>query len=201
MTVLEPGVDGRTARGQRTRRAVADALLALIHEGDLRPTAPRIAERAGVSLRSIFQHYSDLETLFAAAGRRHLEQVQELIGDPVDPSRPRAERVDGFVAQRARVLEFMAPVARAAAIQEPFSTQLRANREWAVVAGRAEIETVFAVELSACPASDRTELLTALEVATSSPTWEQLRVWHDLSPERARAVMVRALAALLQQTD
>ena len=36
----EPGrVDGRTARGQRTRSAVVDALLALQEEGDLEPTA------------------------------------------------------------------------------------------------------------------------------------------------------------------
>ena len=49
---LAAHVDGRLGRGTRARTAVVDALLDLIEEGDLRPTAPRIAERAGVSLRS-----------------------------------------------------------------------------------------------------------------------------------------------------
>ena len=49
MPVLAP-LDGRLARSARTRHAVVDALLDLLGEGDLRPTAARIAERAGVSL-------------------------------------------------------------------------------------------------------------------------------------------------------
>ena len=198
MTVLEPGVDGRTARGHRTRNAVVDALLALIHEGDLRPTAPRIAERAGVSLRSIFQHYSDLETLFAAAGRRHLAQVQEMLEPLPDQDLPRAERVEVFVAQRARLLEFIAPVARAASIQEPFSSQLQANREFAVAASRREIEKVFATELEPLTGEERDELVVALDIAASSPAWEQLRVWSGLDVDAARRVVVRTITALLQ---
>src|SRR3989304_5263636 len=59
--------DGRSARAARTRDAVVEALLTLIEEGDLRPTAQRVAEHARVSLRSVFQHFRDLESLFAAA--------------------------------------------------------------------------------------------------------------------------------------
>ena len=43
-----PVTDGRSARSQRTRNAVVDALLELNREGNLRPTAKEIAERAGV---------------------------------------------------------------------------------------------------------------------------------------------------------
>ena len=46
-----PRVDGRTARSERTRTAIVDAHLQLIREGDLRPTAEKIAKQAGVSLR------------------------------------------------------------------------------------------------------------------------------------------------------
>src|ERR1043165_6133853 len=72
-------VDGRTARAQRTRAAVVDALLQLINEGDLRPTAPRIAERAKVSLRSVFQHFTDLEALYAAATTREIDIIAGLV--------------------------------------------------------------------------------------------------------------------------
>src|SRR4051794_13288243 len=79
--------DGRAARSVRTRRAIVDALRALHHEGDLRPTAPRVAERAGVSVRTVWQHFDDLETLLFEAGRRDLEIAQSLV-TPIDLSMP-----------------------------------------------------------------------------------------------------------------
>src|SRR6266542_3616203 len=71
---LAVNVDGRTARAVRTRRAVVDALLELLAEGDLRPSGERIAERAGVSLRALWANRArqyqiardELAQLFAA---------------------------------------------------------------------------------------------------------------------------------------
>src|SRR5206468_10633855 len=88
----EWSVDGRAARSARTRRAIVDAMRALHNEGDLRPTAPRIAERAGVSVRTVWQHFDGLETLLVEAGRRDLEIAASLV-TPIDPSLPTAERV------------------------------------------------------------------------------------------------------------
>ena len=115
---LSPGaahqpLDGRTARAVRTRDALVDATIALVEEGDLRPTAPRIAERAGVSVRSVFQHFDDLETLFGAVGARMVERLSELVR-PVDPGAPLAERIPAFVVQRCRVNEAVSPINRAA---------------------------------------------------------------------------------------
>jgi AcrR family transcriptional regulator len=65
--------DGRTARSHRSRRAIVDAMRALHAEGDLRPTAPRIAERAGVSLRTVWQQFTDMETLRRGGAGREAE--------------------------------------------------------------------------------------------------------------------------------
>ena len=51
--------DGRTVRAERTRQALVDSLLNLLDEGQLTPTAAEIAARAGVSERSVFQHFPD----------------------------------------------------------------------------------------------------------------------------------------------
>ena len=67
--------DGRVSRAARTREAVVDALLALNDRGVLRPTARDIAAEAGVSLRSLYVHFDDLESLFVAAGQRHTERL------------------------------------------------------------------------------------------------------------------------------
>ncbi len=81
-TVPTVPVDGRTARGLRTRRAVVDALLALQEEGDLEPTAQRVAARAGVALRTVFGHFSDMETLWAQAGEREFAKMAALAERP-----------------------------------------------------------------------------------------------------------------------
>ena len=71
-------LDGRLARSARTRHAVVDALLDLLGEGDLRPTAARIAERAGVSLRLVFHHFDDVETIYNELADRQAERVKPL---------------------------------------------------------------------------------------------------------------------------
>ena len=56
--------DGRVARGQRTRRNVAEALMELLREGDQEPTARAVAQRAGVSLRLVFHHFTEMDDLY-----------------------------------------------------------------------------------------------------------------------------------------
>ncbi len=101
--------DGRTVRAQRTRQALVDALFTLLEEGELRPTGERIAERAGVSERSVFQHFPDRESLFEAVALQQWERV--VTGTvPVDASLPLDERIEAFASQRCAVLEQVTPV-------------------------------------------------------------------------------------------
>src|SRR5437016_665582 len=143
-----PAVDGRIARSQRTRRAIVDALRALHHEGDLRPTAPRVADRAGVSLRTVWQHFADLETLLVEAGRRDLEIARAFV-EPIPATLPLGDRIDRVARQRARMFEEMAPPWRAARLHEPFSGQIKNNRDRLVRLGREQLEQTFAPELAA----------------------------------------------------
>src|SRR5438067_2311372 len=171
--VTVPAIDGRTARARRTREAVVDALLELINEGELRPTAPRIAERAGVSLRSVFQHFSDLEALYAVAAERQLVMIAGLVRR-LSPTGPLDDRLEAFVGQRSRVLEALTSVQRASALQEPFSPQLRATTAHLVRLARAEVAHVFGPELADRPVNDRRELLDALDAAAQWWWWEQM---------------------------
>ena len=186
----EQAVDGRTARGQRTRAAVVDALLALQEEGDLTPTAQRVAERAGVALRSVFGHFSDLETLWAEAGTRELDKLAAL-AVPVSAELPLAERIALFSASRARTLEALLPVMRAARLREPTSPQLQANRRLFIAAGDAEVAQAFGPELAE-RGSQADTLVVAIYLAAGGPAWEGLR--HD------RGLDVAAATELLRRT-
>ena len=110
---------GRTAPAGRS----VDAMRALHAEGDLRPTAPRVAERAGVSLRTVWQQFADMETLLVEANRRDDEILRSLM-EHIDPDQPLAARVVLFTGQRARILEQMTPSWRAARVYGPFSEEL-----------------------------------------------------------------------------
>lgn len=189
-------MDGRTARGQRTRSSVVDALLALQEEGDLSPTAQQVAARAGVALRTVFGHFSDMETLWAEAGQRELEKLGEL-AVRIDHCLPLEERIAQFTASRARVLEALLPVMRAARLREPTSPQLQRNRELFIEAGDLEIAEVFAAELAALEPLRRSRCLDALYLASSGPAWEALRHDRGLTAQEASDVMRFAVTALL----
>src|SRR5688500_16055298 len=120
----EPPADGRTARAVRTRLAIADALLELLEEGDLQPTAARIAERAGVSLRLVYHHYGDLESVYVAAiGRQFAAIMQEV--PPIPLGGPLDDRITSFVDRRAAMHERMMAVRRAVRLMEPFSPRIQ----------------------------------------------------------------------------
>lgn len=188
-------VDGRTARAERTRRAIVDAHLELIDEGDLKPTGERIAERAGVSLRALWTNFKDLETLFAATAERLSERLESEF-EPVSPDLPLPRRVEEFCRQRSRMLEILGPSARAAGLREPFSVALRRNRTKELGRVRSELELLFAHELDAAGAG-RDQLLNALVVNTTWAAWSVLRDQFGLSVAAARGVLVRTVTALL----
>ena len=195
-TEAMPVQDGRLARSARTRGAIVDALRALHHDGDLRPTAPRVAERAGVSLRTVWQHFADLETLLVEAGRRDYEIALRYVV-PIDPAAPFGTRLLELVQQRGRMYEALAPVWRAARLQEPFSPQIRRNRDRLLEAGRDQLERLFGGELSAIPTDRRDATFAALQAATSWSTWESLRGELAQSIEAAEQAVIVLVERLM----
>lgn len=192
---VAPPVDGRTARAERTRTAIVDALLTLLEEGDLQPPASRIAERAGISLRLIYHHFGDLESLFRAASSREAERLAAL-ADPIDASLPLADRIDAVVAQRCNILELVTPVRRASLLQEPFSEGLRAARDAFFVIGEQQVAELFAPELDALAPPQRAAVRAALSGALFWGLWNDLRT-SGRSIDDAQAAIRAILLGLL----
>jgi AcrR family transcriptional regulator len=184
-------VDGRTARSERTRNAIVDAHVALITDGDLRPTADRIAKEAGVSLRALWSHFADMEALFAASGQRILER-RDATFQPISADLPLAERISAYCRQRARLSESIAPAARAAALKEPFSPALQRYRRLHVERVRDEVRALFSTEIA-----DDTGLLDAITAVSMWNTWDTMRTPMELTPDRAAATLERLVTALL----
>ncbi len=169
--------------------------MSLLLDGDLRPTGVRIAERAGVSRRALWTHFADREELFAAAGEKTL-RLQYADAGPLTTDGTVTERVARFSRRRARMLEAIAGISRAAQLWLPFSAQIRRNRDRHTAHHRAEIEEMFAPEL-AREGARRDRLLHALLTASSWPAWSACRDDLGLGVDDAEAVLRDTLTALL----
>ncbi|HYP48497.1 MAG TPA: TetR/AcrR family transcriptional regulator [Thermoleophilaceae bacterium] len=200
IAAARPHADGRTARSERTRLAVVDALLELLDDGEVRPTAERIAGRAGVSERSLFQHFHDREALFEAVAQRQYDRVVPTLS-PIDADLPLDERLDAFVEQRCRLLETLSGVRRGALLMEPESTTIANWLRRARSAKAAEARRVFARELDARAPAERAPLAAALVAACSWTAWECYRLHQELSAGEAAAAMRTGLAALVRAGD
>jgi TetR/AcrR family transcriptional regulator of autoinduction and epiphytic fitness len=190
--------DGRTARSQRTRDSVVEALLDLLNDGNPRPTAREIAERAGVSLRSVYVHFDDLEDLFLAAAGRHLERILPLL-DKVPDTGSLSDRLTAFTDRQGRLLEAIGPVQLASNLQEPFSPMIAEIRVQVRLAAHMELERVFGTELDHRTEPTRRHLLVALELASSSSAWEVMRAREHFDEVESRTAMRETLAALLSE--
>jgi TetR/AcrR family transcriptional regulator, regulator of autoinduction and epiphytic fitness len=190
-------IDGRHRRAERSRAAVVDALLSLYDDGVVRPGVADIAARAGVSPRSVFRHFADLEGLAEAAIDRQWARVHVLFDAP--PQEGDCEtRVTALVDQRLRLHGAIIGVARAAAVLSSSSpvvaSTLRARRR---LLGD-QVLALFAPELRARQEQARSELAAALEATASLENVEYLRTHAGLGSDRAAAVVRRTLRALLE---
>jgi len=173
--------DGRVQRGARNREAIADSLLACYEDGILRPSVPEVAARAGVSARSVHNHFADIEALRSEVTRRQWERYAPLIGS--------ATTVDELVEQRARFYEAVTPVRRAALLSVHDSPTIARNLARLDRMLRRQLEATF-------PRADA-DLLDALDLVTSWDAWNRLRSAQGCAPARAQRVLVDPIRAIL----
>ncbi len=188
--------DGRVLRGARTRSRIVQALLDLLNDGVLAPTAAQIAERADVSVRSVFQHFSDMEALYADLAAEQRERVAPLLAGLARPA-ALDERIAALVEQRSELYETIAPVRHAIGTRAFESRALRSRLEELSVALRDQVAAQFDQELGALPPQRRRRVLDAADLLSSFEAWDRLRVFQGLEAEEARETLCEALGTLL----
>jgi TetR/AcrR family transcriptional regulator of autoinduction and epiphytic fitness len=174
---------------------LVDALLGLLEDGVAKPTAREIAERAGVSLRTVFAHFDDVESLYAAIAVRQRERLAPLFG-PLPPGGSEDARLDALVAQRSELFEQIAPVRRASLLLAPESPELTRRLTEVSRVLRAQVAECFDPELARAGRA-RGDLAAALDVATSWETWDGLRRGQRLSVVAARRTLRLLVSRLL----
>lgn len=183
--------DGRRLRSQESRRRIVQALLELVHGGQLEPSAELVAERAGVGLRSVFRHFKDMEGLRREMSETVEGELSDLMGSPLAGDTWR-ERLASVIDRRAAGFERVMPYRRAGAVQAHRSLVLQADNVRLNQTLRRTLQQVLPTEVVA-----DAELLEALDLALCFESWIRLRIDQGLEPDAARRTLVRTVEALL----
>jgi AcrR family transcriptional regulator len=194
-TSTELPTDGRVQRSERSREAIVQAMLELIGEGSLSPTAQQVAERADVGVRTVFRHFSDMETLFAAMNERIIALVDALFVAEVQTG-PFEDRVDALIERRMTIFGTLAPYMRSSTIQRWHSAFLQSEHDKTIRILRRDLQR-WLPELASAPV----EVADALEMVLSFEAWNRLREDQNLSLRRTAEVCRRTIHELMRSPE
>ena len=196
---LPPKVDGRRLRSERTRQLIIEAYMGLVRESAQVPTAQQIAERAGYSVRSVFERFPDLQALrIAVTDQAIAEGRNDNALRDVDGDRP--TRIRSQVQARASGCEKWLPLWRVLSTQNEGSEELLKRVRMVRELARLRIEMMFRPELSTLAEPQRRNTLIAIEAIVDFESWGRMRELHGLSFDDACGVWIRAIDKLLPPT-
>lgn len=190
-----PSVDGRSARRDRNRERVVDALLELYGEGHIRPSLDLVAQRSHVSHRSVFRYFEDLDELDRVAIGRFHERCAHLFEIPALGEGSLSARIERLVDQRLILHNATAPVARVARMRAPTHPVLAENIVTNRDVLRHQIAAHFAVEFEL---QGSTTVL-AVAALTSMETIDLMRSEHGSAC--VRSALVDSLTRLFSPRD
>lgn len=169
----------------------------LIGEGQVPPSAADLAERAGVSVSSVFRYFENLDDLQRETVRRYFERFAPLFEVPDAGAGTTEDRIAAYVDARLRLYETIGPIARLsrarAAEQPQLAETLAETRE-----GFAEqVRTHFATDLAGATPAEADDRAALVDVLTSFEAWDLLQGPHGRSPTQLRRAWISGVRALL----
>jgi AcrR family transcriptional regulator len=183
-------IDGRRARGQANRSKLVSAMIELVREGTIAPTAEQVALRAKVALRTVFRHFDDMESLYREINTEILQLIIPLISTPFASTDWRG-RLDETVERRARLFETIMPFYVATTALRHQSPYLQANQQSMMELQKASLLRVLPQSII-----EDAAILSALNLLLSVTAWQQMRLEQGLDPDSARQVLQKASKAL-----
>lgn len=192
----EQSIDGRHARRQRSRTAVIDAVFSLVQDGKVPPTVDDVAERAGVSVSSIFRNFDGL----ADIQRQALEDFQPRFAHLFvvnDADRPQPQRIQSHVRARVDLLAAAGGLLRVARARTIDHTPILEGV--ARLRGQFAEQTRlrFAAEIEQLSPAEAANLCALIDAATSPDAFDVMSGAHARTPRQISKTWITALDALL----
>ncbi len=192
----KPGskTDGRRQRSEASRERIVHAVLTLMGDGDVSPSAEDVARHAGVGLRSVFRHFDNMESLYREIDSLITAEVLPIVGHPLSPGSWDVQ-LQEVVDRRVRVFERIMPFKIAADVHRQDSAFLEQRM---VFFARMQREAL----LNVLPAdrSGSSEFVDAIDLVLSFDSWRRLRKEQRLSVSKARRVLEYLVTRLVDRT-
>jgi AcrR family transcriptional regulator len=183
--------DGRLQRSEASRERIVKAMLELVGEGDVSPSAESVAVRAKVGLRTVFRHFENMESLYREINARIVSEVRPIAETPFR-SADWKKQLDELIDRRVRIFERIMPFKAAGEVHRHHSEFLAAQAAEFTREQRNVLVRLL-------PREQRADaiLVESLDLVFSFEAWRRLRKDQKLSPARARQVLEHLVRALL----
>ncbi len=188
-----PQLDGRRARSRSSRSKIVEAMSHLVGNGDVAPSAARVADIAGVGLRTVFRHFDDMDALYREMSAVIEERVLPIIAQPLTGSNWKAKMFE-IADRRAIVFETILPYRISANLKRFQLSYLMQDYQRLLKAEADGIEALLPES-----AKNVTVGMRGLNVILSFQTWRLLRHDQGRSTDDARHVIKRLLTDALQR--
>ena len=183
--------DGRKLRSEDSKRRIVAAMLELVREGRIAPTAEEVARRAQVGLRTVFRRFKDMESLYAEMAGAIDERIAS-ISDEFVGRGDWLTNLSQMVDRRLQAYEIIMPY-RVAAEALKFQSTVMLTQHMKFV--REERQRLLGLMPEAL--LDDRVLTEGLEAALSFDMWNQLRNDQRLGAGEAGDVVKRIVGSLL----
>lgn len=183
-------IDGRRARGQANRSKLVAAMIELVREGNIAPTAEQVSSRAEVALRTVFRHFDDMESLYREINSEILQLIIPLLSTPFTSSDWRG-RLNEAIDRRAQLYEKILPFYIATTALRHQSPYLQANQQSMMDMQKTSLLRILPQQIVEDGAT-----LTALNLLLSITAWQQMRLEQGLDQNSAKQALQVACTAL-----
>lgn len=183
--------DGRHARSQSSRARIVAAMLELVGQGDVQPSAARVAETAGVGLHTVFRHFDDMDSLYREISEAIEARLLPILLKPFAAAEWRG-RIREMAERRSELFEAILPYRIAASLKRFHSAFLMRDYRRMLRMERETIEAVLPAAVLADP--DKANMVFC---ALNFQNWRSLRHDLELDPAAARTVFLATVDAVL----
>lgn len=184
-------VDGRRERSRSNHAKIIAAGLELISKGEYSPNAARVAEVAGVGIRSVFRHFESMDTLYRQLTAEVELKVWPMLLQQLEGETWK-ERIVSLAKRRMTIQEVTFHYRIAANLRRfdsPYMTEYH----------RQVLRIEFEMVNACLPETARADTIgtAGIYALMSFVNWQSLRQDQGLSLEDARDAVLRLLGSAL----
>ena len=191
-------VDGRTARKNSNRDAVVDAALQLFQAGARDVKMEDLAEAAGVSVRSVYRYFGNIDEVLEAAMMENLSLYGHLFEIDNLGRGPLPERIRNLVTARLNLITTAYPMITAVLRHVHADNAIGAQARWRLQHMYLQNAEMFRSEFSRMTAVESRQIAAAIDSLLSYYTVDSMLNRLGFSTAETEAALVHSLELLLR---